>query len=221
MTPAKTWMLRIGLLLPVVLVTVAAIPRIVSGLALETAFPVPSYIVKNVVLPRKSYAAAAIVLSHADPRDGETQILRAEAAHSGGAPDSQVIPIVENGLGYNPTSARGWTLLSELLMSSDRQRAGKVLITALEMAPYDYFLAGRRARDGALLWDVIPDDGRPLLLRQTRLLWTEAFLHDELLPLVQTPGGAPLMTRALGEDPVTIRALNRWVAMRRLGIVAR
>src|SRR5476649_1952984 len=134
MTPAKTWMLRIGLLLPVVLVTAAAIPRIVSGLALETAFPVPSYIVKNVVLPRKSYAAAAIVLSHADPRDGETQILRAEAAHSGGAPDSQVIPIVENGLGYNPTSARGWTLLSELLMSSDRQRAGKVLITALEMA---------------------------------------------------------------------------------------
>ena len=218
MTPAKTWLLRIGLLLPVLLVTAAAIPRIVSGLALEAAFPVPSYIVKNVVLPRKSYAAAAIVLSHADSRDGETQILRAEAAHLGGMPDAQVIPIVENGLGHDPAYARGWTLLSELLRQTDRARASKALTIALELAPYDYFLAGRRARDGAMLWDAMSDDGRGLLLRQAGLLWSEPQLRDQVMPLLDTPGGAALMTRALKDNPDQIRALNRWVARRRFGI---
>jgi hypothetical protein len=218
MTPTKTWTLRIGFLLPVVLVTAAAIPRIVSGLALETAFPVPSYIVKNVVLPRKSYAAAAVVLSHADPRDGETQILRAEAAHLGGTPDAQVIPIIENGLSHDPAYARGWTLLSELLQQTDRVRASKALTTALELAPYDYFLAGRRARDGAMLWDVVSEDGRALLVRQAGLLWTEKQLRDQIIPLLDTPGGAALMTRALGDNPDQIRALNRWVAKHRFGI---
>jgi hypothetical protein len=218
MTPARIWTLRIGLLLPAVLVVAAAVPRLVSGLALESAFPVPAYIVKNVTLPRKSYAAAAAVLAHADSRDGETQILRAEAAHMGGVPDGQVIPIVENGLRHDPASARGWTLLSELLLPTDRARAGKMLTTALELGPYDFFLAGRRARDGARLWDAMPQDGQSLVLRQARLLWTETQLRDQLIPLLDTPGGAVLMTRALDNDPSQIRDLNRWVARHRFRI---
>ena len=218
MTSTGIWALRIGLLLPAVLVSVLAIPRFVSGLALEAAYPVPPYIAKNVVLPRKSYATAAAILSHADPSDGETQIARAEAAHLAGEPDAQVIPIVENGLSHDPASARGWTLLCEVLQRTDRARSAKALTIALELARYDYFLAGRRARDGAVLWDAIAADDRPLLLRQAQLLWTEPQLHSEIPPLLNTPGGAALMTRALSDDPQQIRSLNRWVARRRLGL---
>ena len=218
MSSIRIWALRIGLLLPAVLVSALAIPRFISGLALEAAYPVPPYIAKNVILPRKTYAAAAEVLSHADPRDGETQIVRAEAAHLAGEPDATVLPIIENGLSHDPASARGWTLLCEVLQRTDRARSAKALIIALELARYDYFLAGRRARDGAVLWDAIAPDDRSLVLRQAQLLWTEPQLHSEILPLLSAPSGAALMTRALSDDPQQIRKLNRWVARRRLGL---
>jgi hypothetical protein len=218
MATMKTWMLRALFLLPAVLLTIAAIPRLVSGLAQEAAFPVPAYIEKNFPLPRKSYDVAATALSHAPPADGATQIARAEAAHLAGNDDALVIPILENGLSHDPASARGWTLLSEVLRKTDRARSAKALAISLEIAPYDFFLAGRRARDGALVWDVLAADARPALLRVAAQLWNEASLHGEIVPLLNTPGGAALMTRALADDPNQIRELNRWVTRQRFGI---
>lgn len=218
MASIKIWALRFALLLPAVFVTALAVPRMISGLALEAAFPVPAYIAKNVILPRKTYAAAANALSHASLADGETQIFRAEAAHFAGEPDARVAAIVENGLSHDPASARGWTLLCEVLRKTDRKRSAKALAIALELAPYDYFLAGRRARDGALVWDVLAQDDRAFLLRQAKLLWTEQQLHGEIIPLLDAPGGAVLMTTALKDDPDQIRKLNQWVTRHRFGI---
>jgi hypothetical protein len=214
----KAWIIRLCLLLPPILLMVLAVPRFISGIALERAFPVPPYIVKNVILPRKSYATAAEILSHASPQDGETQILRAEAAHMAGQSDRIVRPIVENGLSTDPANARGWTLYSEVLRATDRKHSAKALGIALELAPYDYFLAGRRARDGAMIWDAMLPDDKPFLLRQAALLWSEPILHPEIFPLLNTPGGPALMTQALKDDPDQIRALNQWVARHRLGI---
>lgn len=218
MLVAKVWFLRLACLAPALLVTLAAVPRITSGLALEAAFPVPTYIAMNVSLPTKSYKAAAALLARASASDGETQILRAEAARLGGVPDREVVPIVENGLSSDPASSRGWTLLSETLTHTDRARSAKALGIALELSPYDYFLAGRRTRDGAALWDILPADSRALLIRQAALLWTEPLLHREIIPTLSAPGGAALMTRALSDDPDQIRKLNQWVLRHRLGI---
>jgi hypothetical protein len=208
----------LSLTVPALLVTLAAVPRIATGIALESAFPVPTYIAMNVRLPDKSYKAAATLLNRASQSDGDTQILRAEAVHLGGAPNSEVGPIIQNGLSSDPASSRGWTLLSETLISTNRARSAKALGIALELAPYDYYLAGRRARDGAALWDALQADSRELLIRQAALLWTEPLLHGEIMPTLSAPGGAALMARALSEGPDQIRKLNQWVARHRLGI---
>jgi hypothetical protein len=220
MTAVGNWILRFGLVLPALLVVVLAVPRFSSGLALEAAYPVPPYIAKNVTVTRHAYLATAAILSHASPDDGETEIVRAEAAHLAGLPDAGVVPVVESGLARAPGSARGWTLLSELLEHTDRSRGAKALVTAIELARYDYFLAARRACAGVVLWDAVAVDDRPLVLRQIGLLWSEPPLRPGILHLLDTPGGPALMSRALHDDPQQIRLLNRWVARRRLGIPA-
>jgi hypothetical protein len=216
--PAQDWLLRIALLMPAVFLTLAAVPRFVSGLAWEAAFPVPVAMSINAPQTPHAYTAAASILAHADPADGEAQIARAQAAIYAGEPSANVVPILEDGLAHAPASALGWTLLSELLSRTDRGRAAVALGLALELAPYDYFLAGRRARAGAGLWEALPDDARRDLLRQTQLLWGDKSLHKELRPLLRAPGGAMLITRAFADQPDDLRAINRMVLRERLGL---
>ena len=209
------WLCRVVLLAPVVLLLVVAIPRFQDGLAVDAAFPVPVYAVLNVALPVTSYRAAADVLANADSNDGPTLIARAEVASLAGNPPERVLDILRDGLSRSPASARGWSLLAEQLEKQDRTQAAAALAHSLLLGPREYFIAGKRARATALLWDELPADAREAALGQTRLLWTEILLHPEIGPLLTTSGGAELMKRAFQNDPEQLRALNRWLAEER------
>ena len=209
------WLRRVVLLAPIPLLLVASIPRFQGGLAVDAAFPVPVYAVLNVPLPATSYRAAADVLAKADSRDGPSLIARAEMASLAGNPPERVLDLLRDGLSRSPASVRGWSLLAEQLETQDRMQAGAALAHSLLLGPREYFIAGKRSRAAALLWDELPADARETALSQTRLLWTELVLHPEIGPMLTRSGGAELMKRAFQNDPEQLRALNRWLAEER------
>ncbi len=214
----RTWALRAVLLcLPAVLLLVA-LPRLASGIALEAAFPVPSYMTVARAVPITAYRATAAVLADADVADGEAQIARSRAAYLSGEVGPKVIATTDDGLSHAPTSAAGWTLLAVLRTPVDRARAANAISVALELAPYDYFLAAWRARAAAPLWTDLPADTREGVARDVRLLWSDRTLHRQIRPILAVPGGPALVTYAMKDDPDGLRALNRMVARERLGL---
>lgn len=200
------------------LLCLAAVPRLMSGLAVDAAFPVPVYLVMNHPLPQRSYLVAADILGAADGRDGRTAILRAEAMAAGGEPAGRILPLVKKGLSLAPASVRGWLLLSEALRDRKPADAGAALTVALSLAPYDYTVAGRRARDVVRQWGALDTVAKQDGIRQLRLLWEEPFLHAELEPLFHLKRAPELMAQALKYEPEEIRALNRWLSGRALGL---
>ena len=201
----------------VLLIVALALPRFISGLAYDTAFPIPAGMAANRIYSKEVYAKTAAVLALADSDDGETQIARAEAAWRAGAPPHLIQPIIERALAHSPASIQGWTLLSEVAQLRDRAKGTAALTISLELSPYDYWLIGRKSRAGAPLWDALSPDSRDMLLRQARLLWKNESLRSEIEPLLAVKGGPQLMTRAIADDEI-IRALNRMVARKRLGL---
>jgi cytochrome c-type biogenesis protein CcmH/NrfG len=192
---------------------VVAILRMQSGFATDRAFPVPVYMVMHVALPHDSYVQAAAVLQHADPSDGEATIAAAEADAHASVPAWRLIPRIKFGLQKSPTSARGWTLLAEqYLAMGRRQSAVEAISTALLLSPFDYWIAGRRARVAAMLFGDLDHDTRSSALRQAELLWDTPSLRTQIPMLLRTPGGGDLISQALGDDPRDLRALNRWLA---------
>ena len=209
----KRWLARvIWLLLPAILIALT-IPRLKSGLSENSAFPVPTYMIMNVALPRQSYAQAAEILAHSDPNDGGVRIAAAEAAANAGSLPTRVVDLVRQGLEHSPVSARGWTLLAEQELRENNSRHGaQALSMALVLGPYDYWIAGRRARAGAALWnDLSPDDQRAVE-NQARLLWETPGLRTNLLTLLRVKNGPYVLTRAMGNDSQKIRTLNRWIS---------
>jgi len=204
-----SWVLRTAIVLPGVLLAGAAFARLISGLALEAAFPVPFFINANAPLPSPAYEGAREALAHASHSDGQAKITEAEAASLAGAPPPDVLPILISALEDAPSSARGWTLLAELDAPQDPKTAAAALGMALQLAPFDYWLGSRRANVGARLWDALGSDARDSLLFQTRLLWSEEQLRDSVVGLFATQQGAALVGRAFVEDPDTLRELNR------------
>ncbi len=209
------WAYRGVLLLPAVFLSFVAAPRFLSGIAIDEAFPVPDYMMMDVDLPRSAYAAAAVTLALADDEDGQVWIQQAEATALSGASSGDVIPRLVKGLARSPTSARGWTLLAEQTTAQDPRRAAAALAMALYLGPYDFWLAGRRARTAAALWNTLSEEGRQAALRQVSLLWSEPLLNQEIRPVLTTRAGVELMTHALWNEPEQLRALNRWIASQR------
>jgi hypothetical protein len=205
----------LGLLLPAALLVAAAVPHFQSGRAIDTAYPVPAYTVMNIALPANAYRAAADVLASANADDGRTSIERAEIASLAGAPQNEVVSLLEDGLARTPASVRGWALLAEQTAAGDRARAGKALAHSLLLGPYEYYVMAKRARAAAQLWDVLPSDGSSAALEQARRLWTESALNQEIPSLLTIRGGPELITRAFHDDPEDLRALNRWLATER------
>jgi len=206
------WGARILLLLPAVLLLAAAIPRFVSGRAVDAAFPVPAYMVLNQPLPLNSYRAAADVLAKAGENDGRAILERAEAASLGGDSSAHVMALLRSGLAETPASVRGWTLLAEQLVNEDPQSAKTALEHSVLLGRYEYFVAGKRSRVAATMWDQLPPDVQAAILPQTRLLWTDITLRTNIAPLLTTPGGRELVGRAFRDDPEQLRALNRYLA---------
>jgi hypothetical protein len=218
MNTFRIWLLRIALLLPAAAVVAAAYPRLVSGMALEAAFPYTAYLEMNVFLSPASYAYIARILAHSPPADGETQILRAEAAVDAGEPIATTIAITKSGLAHAPCSARGWILLAALLSNNDPKDAVAALSLAIELAPREYYLIGPRAVVGAALWKFLPGETRARLIEDARLLATESALRDQLRILLGAKGGSALVTRAFANNPEQLREINRSLARERLNL---
>lgn len=208
--------LRLLLILPAVVLFLSAVPRLLSGRAIDAAFPVPVYIAADVPLPRAAYMAAEAALAHASPGDGEAWVSRAEAAALAGEPANRVLPIVQAGLAKTPASASGWTLLAELQAAGDPWQSASALQLAFDFGPNDFWLGGRRAALGAALWPSLSDPMRERVLRQVRLLWTEPQLRPELRRVLATPAGAVLLKRAFESAPETLREINRWITREKL-----
>ena len=209
------WVSRLALLAPTLFLILLAVPRFQSGLAIDAAYPVPTYMIVGASLPQSSYRDTAAVLGNAFRGDGETLLRRAEAVSLMQPEAEGAVGLFEEGLTKSPTSVRGWALLAEHLASVNRTRAAQALGQSLLLGPYEYYVAARRARQAAIFWDDLPADAHALALRQARLLWTEASLNEGILRLLAVDGGAELIARAFQDEPEELRAINRWVAAER------
>jgi tetratricopeptide (TPR) repeat protein len=207
------WLARAAWFLPPIMIIALAVPRLASGAAGEAAFPVPIYIVMNYPLPQKTYANAARILGATNSYDGDQTISEAEAAADSGVAPSQTIQLVRGGLMHAPVNARGWTLLADAYLAEKNVRAGaQALSLALTLGPFDYWVAGRRARACAALWNVLGAIDRDACENQARLLWDASDLRPQLIPLVQTQEGVQLLTRAVDNDPQQVRDINRFLS---------
>jgi hypothetical protein len=203
------------LLLPAFLLAGSGIIHLKNGRYEEAAFPVPSYLSLNVLLPRAAYADAADALRHTNFDDGDSHLSLAEAGFHSGAKPQYVITEAEVGLAHAPASAEGWAFYAEALEYVDPAKAARALDQALTVAPYDFFWAGRRARLAAQLWNYLDINSKNAALRQVQMIWDEPMLRDEILLLLATPDGSKLLTRAYASEPDVIRAINRFVSARR------
>jgi hypothetical protein len=199
------------LLAPAALMIWFGIVQLRDGFAQDSAVPVPVYMIAQVPMSKAAYNDATAALAGANPRNGQATIERGEAAMRSGEPESIVAPILIHGLTYQPASARGWLLLSEVLMRSDEKRAGQVLAQALVLAPRDYWLIEPRAQDAALLWDQLDSEARSRAVDQARMLWREPRLHPQLFQFLKTPVGVAFQAKAYAGQPDEIRAMNRWI----------
>jgi len=202
-------------LLPSLILAAGGAVHLQNGLAVNAAFPIPLDISTNTPVPIAAYADAADVLRHANIHDGDTQLSLAEARFHAGEKPRRILNQVEDGLVGAPASAEGWTFYAEVLAPSDPEKAAQALDQAFTLAPYDYFWAGRRAQLAAKIWNYLDNDTRDQALRQTRMLWYEPTLRNEVFLLLSTLDGDKLLTRAYSDDPNTLRAINRWVSARR------
>jgi len=213
--PLSLWLFRLLLLVPAALLLLAAVPRFQAGLAVDAAFPVPAYLVMNAELPVDSYRTAADTLAKANPQDGRSLIERAEAAARAGTAPQTVENMLSDGLARSPASVRGWSLLAEQVASQDRTRGVAYLSQSYLLGPYEYFVAGKRSRTAAILWNDLSPKAHEIAVRQAKLLWSEVLLRSEIAPMLRVEGGTALMTLAFKDDPEEMRALNRWLATER------
>ena len=212
------WLVPVVTVLPALAILVVAWPRLISGLAQDVAFPATAYMVADVPLPVRAYRQTAQALSLAPASDGETQLMRAEAALRAGEPRAVVAPIAESASSRAPADARGWIVLAEALQRSDPPRAAQALSVAIELAPREHFLVVPRLLAGAPLWSYLPPEARATLLDDAAALVQDKNGLPDLLALLRVAGGPALVTRALKDHPDEIRALNRRLVRARLGL---
>lgn len=198
-----------------VLIAIAALPRLVSGLAEEAVFPAEPYMQMNVPLVRRFYASTARILGDAPASDGDTQLWRAEALLRSGQTKAAA-DVARAALLRTPASARGWILLAAALSRSDPEKAANALALSLELAPREYFLIPVRVQVGAVLWRHLPQNAQDRLLEDVRWLAADERQRPALRALLAGKGGPALVTRALVDNPRELRALNRSLARERL-----
>lgn len=206
------WLLLFALLLPALVVVAMAVPRLVSGAALEGTFLAGVQITADVPLSPLLYRQTAEILSEAPVHDGETQLLRAEAMSDASQPAATIIPIVESALSRSPGSARGWIILAALLQDRNPQAAAQDLALSFKLAPRDYYLILPRLFAGASLWGYLPADVQARLLQDARRLAMDQDKRSDLRILLTKRGGPALVTRALADQPEALRSLNRELA---------
>jgi len=201
------------LLAPALALGILAWAHFADGVAVDAAIPVPVFMIQQIAMPKVAYVDAAAALERADARDGDAALERAEAGLHGGAPPAAEVPLLVHGLMQEPASARGWTVLAEALLPTDREAAARALSQALVLAPRDYWLIGARAQDGARLWPELDPDAQALALEQARMLWEIPELRDQLRHLLTSPQGVALTAKAFAGREDELRTMNRWLVL--------
>ena len=217
MNTLANWLTRALLFFfPVALATVAVMQQM-DGLAWEAAFPSTVYMQMHAPLPKWAYVDVANALARGRASDGDRGVMEAQAVILGGGDRDAARDILEDGLSHSPANAAGWTLLAEQRAWDDREGAADALSLALELAPADYFLAGRMVRDAGALWDVLPDDSKSIAVNEAPALWRLNDLRPQLPAVLATQGGPEIMSQAFHLEPDELRAMNRYVIAQRLG----
>ncbi|MEI9989856.1 MAG: hypothetical protein WDM86_07440 [Rhizomicrobium sp.] len=189
-----------------------AVPHFQNGAALDSAIPVPNYIIRQMPMPVAAYRRAANALLRANNQDGGAQVALAEASIDAGNTAASQLERLERGVRDAPTVPRGWLLLSTSLVTIDKTRAATALSQALLLAPYDFWLAGSRAQEAAQQWRDLDPGTRALALRQAQLLWDDEELRMYIPMLLSSPEGVALLTQAFSKRPDDLRAINRWLS---------
>jgi len=120
------------------------------------------------------------------------------------------------GLEYAPANPRGWTLLCEIDLASAPNDAAKCMDTAFFIAPFDWYVARRRAVLAADLWPRLDSDVQLAAARRVRLMWNsdnwpDHRVKDALYDVYQAPYGRDLLTAGFAGDKEEMRELDRWL----------
>ena len=221
-SPASSGIARFALrglvVIPVLLITVLAAPRFLGGLAQDAAVPYTSRMIINDPLKKSDYTDAADLLAHTSPSDGESRVMRALAMWHAGSGGASVVPVAEDALARSPASARGWILLAEELRGRSPETAVSALSLGIMLAPREYYLVAPRIRAGAPLWNGLSPRAQDVLMNDARLVSIDPNLEPALRDVLRVPGGPALISRAFTGRPQDLRALNRALARKRLGI---
>ena len=208
--PVSQVLIRAALTSLALVMAVLALEHFRDGRAVDAAVPVPVYMVAQIKVPTAAYLEAARALRGANHRDGMAALARGEAMMHAGITGQQLTPVLTEGLSGAPASARGWTLLSEALLPTQKRKAAQMLAQALILAPRDFWLAEMRAKLAVQLWPNMDSNTQALATEQILLLWQDEQLHPQLFALAQTREGAALMSKVFVPDD--IRAINRFIA---------
>lgn len=210
------WALALGAWLCLISLLIISAARIFSsGRAKERAFPVPLALATNFRLAPELYEGAAKALRDASQQDGEAQLALIDAENQNANKPENLRDIAESAIVSAPASARVWTTYSETISQQRPHQAATALGQALLLAPYDYYLALRRAKLSARLWPYLEPDTRRSATWQVKLLWEHTELRNDLFSLLGTPEGIVLINNTFSQEPDTLRSINRWVSARR------
>ncbi len=200
---------RVALMVPPLVLALFAGPKLVSGLSVDLAFPVPVFIVTGLQLPQSTYRQTYEVLSGAVDADPSVLITRAEAASRAGMPAAVAVALGREGLKASPAQTRGWLLMAQTVNPAMATRA---LTMSTYSGPFEYYSLSARVRVTQKLLPYLSGDDRSIALRQVKNFWSQDMFRRNLLQLMSSPGGPQLMSEALRDTPDDIRALNRWLA---------
>lgn len=119
-----------------------------------------------------------------------------------------------SGLALSPSDGRGWLQHAYLLMrdvETPTPEAAAALDLSMRIMPYDApeFIA-MRIHLSLLSWALFEDAARARVLAQIRLAWRLA--PRAVVELATTPGFAPFLAAALGDEPEAIELLAPFLA---------
>jgi hypothetical protein len=208
-----------GLIVPAVLILLA-VPRLIEGIGAERALPAVNAGVSGDSLPIERWRYAANDLSLTMPSNGDGLIRRAEMIYLGANGNleglAQARAVVVDGLTQAPANPRGWTLLCEIDARIALNEAPRCMDTGFFVAPFDWFVAPRRALLAAELWPTLDPDVQDAAARRVRLMWEsdrwdDHRIRDVLYDVYRTPYGAALLTAGFRNDHEELRTFNRWL----------
>jgi hypothetical protein len=198
--------------IPVVLIALA-IPRFEAGLASTPARSVLRDRLFNYAVHPIRLARAEKALSRGAAGDGDNTLWRAELQALLARNDVHRLEdarsLAIEGLGENPASTRGWTLLCELDVVLKRADAGRCLDTAFFIGPFDWFVAQRRTALSVQLWASLDSDTQDAAARRLRLIWETPGLRFIDFDVAKNANGLVALGRAFDSDPEMKAALER------------